>query len=583
MSAKAVEQIDPWRRKTNHDRDLLAVGVGNTVAALVGGLPMISEIVRSRANIDNGARTRFANLFHGAFLLLFVALVPGWINQIPLAALAAMLVFTGYRLASPQSFVHMYHVGREQLIIFVSTIIGVLATDLLIGIGIGVLVKMLIHLSRGVPLRSIFRLNASVQRRDGEGATVVVHDAAVFSTWLGLRRRLVALKSEPRVFLDLSRTVFVDHTVMDKLHELEKEFREAGSELVIGGLERHRRLSDYPTAARQATRPAPAGTRATDVRGALSRMASESLSVAPTAPDQLGCGRIRSLVHEACEPVAQFWPMKRFVHHNPIHGLEHLPFDRAVRDAKHLLGGNGYLSNREYRQMYRAGRISAGSVARALARKGPSKSGGASVRAGNRQIDAAEVWQAHLLFGFDPLEPMLLPWTLSGAGAFERFQDDLPEESRRRILERWTQGKTTEPSAATRSYLRELWGPVVQAALRGPELAVVCACIGSRAGGCPARPAHRGGLAGSAGPDTPRRADQSADDQVGLGLRRRRHGRLGHAFARGRSLSSLARAGATRSVRAPGRHRELGRQRSPPARDSGGGHRAGPQADGSAR
>ena len=199
-------------------------------------------------------------------------------------------------------------------------------------------------------------------------------------------------------------------------------------------------------------------------------MASESLSVAPTAPDQLGCGRIRSLVHEACEPVAQFWPMKRFVHHNPIHGLEHLPFDRAVRDAKHLLGGNGYLSNREYRQMYRAGRISAGSVARALAREGPSQSGGASVRAGNRQIDAAEVWQAHLLFGFDPLEPMLLPWTLSGAGALERFQDDLPEESRRRILERWTQGKTTEPSAATRSYLRELWGPVVQAALRVPEL-----------------------------------------------------------------------------------------------------------------
>jgi MFS superfamily sulfate permease-like transporter len=264
LSAKAVEQIDPWRRKTNHDRDLLAVGVGNTLAALVGGLPMISEIVRSRANIDNGARTRFANLFHGAFLLLFVALVPGWINQIPLAALAAMLVFTGYRLASPQSFVHMYHVGREQLIIFVSTIIGVLATDLLIGIAIGVLVKVLIHLSRGVPLRSIFRLNASVQRRDGEGATVVVHDAAVFSTWLGLRRRLVALKSEPRVFLDLSRTVFVDHTVMDKLHELQKEFREAGSELVIGGLERHRRLSNYPTAARQAARPAPTGTRAAD-------------------------------------------------------------------------------------------------------------------------------------------------------------------------------------------------------------------------------------------------------------------------------------------------------------------------------
>jgi MFS superfamily sulfate permease-like transporter len=251
LSAKAIDQIDPWRRKTNHDRDLLAVGVGNTAAALTGGLPMISEIVRSRANIDNGARTRFANMFHGAFLLLFVALVPALINQIPLAALGAMLVFTGFRLASPQSFVHMYKVGREQLIIFVSTIVGVLATDLLVGIAIGIAVKVVIHIIHGAPLLSLFRLKVDVLRGNKDGVRVAVKDSAVFSTWIGLKKRLEQLRGEPVVTVDLSDTFLVDHTVMQKLNEMESEFKESGSRLVVDGLEQHRRLSNHPAAARQ--------------------------------------------------------------------------------------------------------------------------------------------------------------------------------------------------------------------------------------------------------------------------------------------------------------------------------------------
>jgi MFS superfamily sulfate permease-like transporter len=249
LSAKAVDTIDPWKRRTNHDRDLLAVGVGNTVAAFVGGLPMISEIVRSRANIDNGAKTRFANMYHGLFLLVFVALVPGLINQIPLAALGAMLVFTGFRLASPHEFIHMYQVGREQLIIFVSTIVGVLATDLLMGIAIGIAVKVVIHLINGAPVRSLFRLGVDVQRDDEGRALVRVKDATVFSTWIGLKKRLDALKGQSDVVLDLSETVLVDHTVMEKLQEMEKEFKEEGAILVIEGLDQHQKVSEYPTAA----------------------------------------------------------------------------------------------------------------------------------------------------------------------------------------------------------------------------------------------------------------------------------------------------------------------------------------------
>lgn len=250
LSAKAVDTIDPWRRKTNHDRDLLAIGVGNTIAAFAGGLPMISEIVRSRANIDNGAKTRFANMYHGCFLLVSVAFIPNLINQIPLAALGAMLVFTGFRLASPHQFLHMHRVGREQLIVFVSTIVGVLATDLLMGIAIGIAVRAVIHLVNGVPVRSLIRLNVDVQQDEREGVTVRVKGAAVFSTWIALKRRLESMRDRSPVVLELSETVVVDHTVMEKLHEMEKEFREQNGNLVVKGLERHRKVSEYPTAGR---------------------------------------------------------------------------------------------------------------------------------------------------------------------------------------------------------------------------------------------------------------------------------------------------------------------------------------------
>jgi len=254
LSAKAIDGIDPWKRKTDHDRDMLAVGAGNTLAAFVGGLPMISEIVRSKANIDNGARTRFANVFHGSFLLLFVALIPGLINEIPLAALGAMLVFTGFRLASPQAFIKIYHVGREQFIIFVSTVIGVLATDLLMGVAIGICVNIVLHVKNGAPANTLFKSQIFVDRDGQNGVTIRVKDSAIFSTWIGLKQKLEEYRQEPHVVLDLSETYLVDHTTMSKLHEMEKEFQEKNSTLVITGLDKHQPLSNHPEAGRKRPR-----------------------------------------------------------------------------------------------------------------------------------------------------------------------------------------------------------------------------------------------------------------------------------------------------------------------------------------
>ena len=219
LSAKAVDLLDPWKRKTNMDRDVLAVGVANLATALIGGLPMISEIVRSKSNIDNGARTRFANMWHGVFLLLCVGLIPTVLHRIPLAALAAMLVYTGTRLAHPNEFRNVYRIGREQLLIFVVTLVVVLATDLLIGVAVGVLLKMIIHLANGVPLRSFFKAYVEVEDVDEKTTKIIARESAVFSNWIPFRRQIedIGLVQKRNLILDLSGAVMVDASVMEKL------------------------------------------------------------------------------------------------------------------------------------------------------------------------------------------------------------------------------------------------------------------------------------------------------------------------------------------------------------------------------
>jgi MFS superfamily sulfate permease-like transporter len=252
LSAKAIDLLDPQRRKTNLNLDLLAIGVANLVSALIGGLPMISEIVRSRANIDNGAKSKFANMFHGIFLLLAVALVAPAIRMIPLAALAAMLVYTGFRLAHPREFLHVYKIGREQLVVFVGTIIAVLATDLLVGIFIGIGIELLIQFINGVPLTSLFMPQTEVRQVDERTWLICPRNSAVFTNWLLIRNKIerYGLRQNMNVVVDLSQTKIVDHTVMEKLHQLEHDFAERGIALAIVGLDEHVSLSVHPAAAR---------------------------------------------------------------------------------------------------------------------------------------------------------------------------------------------------------------------------------------------------------------------------------------------------------------------------------------------
>ena len=251
LSTKAIDTLDTYKRKSNMDKDLMGVGVGNILSGMIGGLPMISEIVRSSANVNNGGKTIWSNVFHGIFLFVFVAFFPTFIHQIPLSALAAMLIFTGYRLASPKEFYKTYKIGKEQLVIFLITIIMTLATDLLIGIASGIVVKIIMHLLNGLPVKYMFKPLFSVTI-DSKGDYIVeVFHSAVFSNYIQLKKSLDSLPRQKSIVIDFSNTNLIDHTVMDNLHHYKHEYESSGGSFVFDGLDEHIALSEHSLAARK--------------------------------------------------------------------------------------------------------------------------------------------------------------------------------------------------------------------------------------------------------------------------------------------------------------------------------------------
>jgi MFS superfamily sulfate permease-like transporter len=232
LTVKAMDVMDPYQRKSNANKDLMAVGFGNILSSIVGGLPMISEVARSSANIHNGAKTRFANFFHGLFMLIFLFFDLRFSDLIPNAALAALLIGVGLKLASPKEFGRMAKIGFEQLLGFTVTIIVTLLTDLLIGIAAGITVKLIVQGLLGAPMARMF--SAKIIKNKNHWDVV---GAAVFSNWLGIRKQLEQYTRSSELNLDFSRCNLVDHTVMDNLLHLQMEFDQAGGRLNLIGLD----------------------------------------------------------------------------------------------------------------------------------------------------------------------------------------------------------------------------------------------------------------------------------------------------------------------------------------------------------
>ncbi len=250
LTVKAIDGLDPWKRISNPNKDLVAVGIGNGASALLGGLPMISEVARSSANINFGGRTRWANFFHGFFLLVAMAAFIPVIEMIPNTALAALLISVGYRLSSPNEFFKTYRIGSEQLVIFVTTIVVTVATDLLVGVGAGILMKFLFHIINGAPLRSLFKARYEFFESNGE-YQVKVMDSAIFSNLIGYKKLFHRLAPGKKVTLNVSEARIVDHSFMEALHHFEEEYQHSGGSLAVQGWDNFKAFSNHPFAARK--------------------------------------------------------------------------------------------------------------------------------------------------------------------------------------------------------------------------------------------------------------------------------------------------------------------------------------------
>lgn len=253
LTVKAIDGLDPYKRKSNYNKDLIAIGVGNAVAGMLGAPPMISEVARSSANVSNGGRTRWANFFHGFFLLVAILLLIPVIELIPNAALAAMLIAVAYRLASPKEFIGTYKIGPEQLVIFLVTILAAITNDLLTGVFAGMAVKIIFHLLNGATLRSLFKADYVVTE-DTEGYTLLVRGAATFSNYIGYKKRWRSFDLSKRIHFDFAEARLVDHSFLEQLHYFEEDVQRAGGHITWAGLEKFNPFSDHPLAARKISR-----------------------------------------------------------------------------------------------------------------------------------------------------------------------------------------------------------------------------------------------------------------------------------------------------------------------------------------
>ena len=240
LCVEAADKLDPQKRITPTNRELIAQGVGNIFSGAIGGLPVTQVIVRSSANIQSGAKTKLSAIVHGILLLVSVIFIPNILNLIPLASLAAILIIVGYKLAKPSVFRKMYQAGISEFIPFMVTILGIVFTDLLIGIVLGLIVAIfqILYNNYTKPYKII-----ETKKDDKRKIHIELSDNLTFINKASMIATIARIESESdlneektEVVIDASRTYFIHPDIIEIIEDFQISSKYKNIELTITGV-----------------------------------------------------------------------------------------------------------------------------------------------------------------------------------------------------------------------------------------------------------------------------------------------------------------------------------------------------------
>ncbi len=236
LSIEAVDKIDPIKRISPTNRELIAQGTGNLVSGFLGGLPMTSVIVRSSANVNSGGRTKMSAIFHGCLLFLSALFIPKIINMIPYACLAAILLVTGYKLTRISLFKRIYHKGWDQFVPFVVTIVAVLLTDLLKGVGIGMAISIFYMLRVNMRNPYFYKI---LKEGDQKNIRIKLAEEVSFLNKASIQVLLTGIPKETNVIIDGSNSRFIDADVLEIIYNFKHNAYTKGIVVSLESIKKH--------------------------------------------------------------------------------------------------------------------------------------------------------------------------------------------------------------------------------------------------------------------------------------------------------------------------------------------------------